>query len=64
LQRRLGLPDASVLLLQGIAFVMILASESLRDFDWKALWARIAPRGGIAAPVGALERNASKEVSA
>jgi ABC-type uncharacterized transport system permease subunit len=28
LQRRLDLPDASVLVLQGILFVMILASES------------------------------------
>ncbi len=36
LQRRLGLPDASVLVLQGIAFVLILASEALRDVDWKA----------------------------
>ena len=36
LQRRLGLPDASVLLLQGIAFVLILASEALRDVQWKA----------------------------
>jgi general nucleoside transport system permease protein len=34
LQRRLGLPDASVLLLQGIAFVLILASEALRDRNW------------------------------
>ena len=42
LQRRLGLPDASVLVLQGIAFVLILASEALRDVDWKALWARLA----------------------
>ena len=41
LQRRLGLPDASVLVLQGIAFVLILASEALRDRDWKALWARL-----------------------
>jgi simple sugar transport system permease protein len=41
LQRRLGLPDASVLLLQGIAFVLILASEALRDTDWKALLARL-----------------------
>ena len=31
LQRRLGLPDATVLVLQGILFVVILASESLRD---------------------------------
>jgi simple sugar transport system permease protein len=29
LQRRLGLPDASVLVLQGIIFVMVLASETL-----------------------------------
>ncbi|MFW5330222.1 ABC transporter permease [Hydrogenophaga sp. ZJX-1] len=42
LQRRLGLPDASVLLLQGIAFVLILASEALRDTDWKAGFARLA----------------------
>ncbi len=37
LQRRLGLPDASVLVLQGIAFVLILASEALRDTDWSAV---------------------------
>lgn len=30
LQRRLDLPDASVLVLQGFAFVLILAAESLR----------------------------------
>jgi general nucleoside transport system permease protein len=41
LQRRLGLPDASVLLLQGIAFVLILASEALRDVDWRAVRARL-----------------------
>jgi general nucleoside transport system permease protein len=29
LQRRLGLPDASVLVLQGIIFVLVLASETL-----------------------------------
>jgi general nucleoside transport system permease protein len=29
LQRRLGLPDASVLVLQGMIFVMVLASDSL-----------------------------------
>jgi ABC-type uncharacterized transport system permease subunit len=40
LQRRLGLPDASVMVLQGMAFVLILASEALRDVDWKAFWAR------------------------
>ncbi len=37
LQRRLGLPDASVQVLQGIAFVLILASESLRGVDWAML---------------------------
>ena len=41
LQRRLGLPDASVLVLQGIAFVLILASEALRDVRWDAFWQRI-----------------------
>jgi simple sugar transport system permease protein len=30
LQRRLDLPDASVLVLQGFAFLLILASEALR----------------------------------
>ncbi len=49
LQRRLGLPDASVLVLQGIAFVLILASEALRDVDWKALAARLG-RFGPAEP--------------
>jgi simple sugar transport system permease protein len=29
LQRRLGLPDASVLVLEGVIFVMVLASDSL-----------------------------------
>jgi general nucleoside transport system permease protein len=45
LQRRLGLPDASVLLLQGIAFVLILASGALRDTDWKALFLRLSRFG-------------------
>jgi len=40
LQRRLGLPDASVQVLQGIAFVLILASEALRGVDWHAAGAR------------------------
>jgi general nucleoside transport system permease protein len=35
LQRRLGLPDASVLVLQGMIFVSILASDTLYDrFRW------------------------------
>ncbi|MGE4241613.1 ABC transporter permease [Ramlibacter sp.] len=48
LQRRLGLPDASVLLLQGMAFVLILASEALRDTDWRAFWTKVI---GIAPPL-------------
>ena len=50
LQRRLGLPDASVLVLQGIAFVLILASEALRDTDWRAALARVLR---VAAPAPA-----------
>ncbi len=46
LQRRLGLPDASVLVLQGIAFVFILASEALRNRDWKALLTRLRQPSG------------------
>ena len=41
LQRRLGLPDASVLVLQGIAFVLILASVALRERDWGGWLARL-----------------------
>jgi simple sugar transport system permease protein len=37
LQRRLGLPDASVLVLQGLAFVLILASEALRAPESRSL---------------------------
>jgi len=48
LQRRLGLPDASVQVLQGIAFVLILASEALRDLDWRAVWQRLRLPAGPA----------------
>jgi ABC-type uncharacterized transport system permease subunit len=41
LQRRLGLPDASVLVLQGIAFVLILASEVLRHVDLKPMFEKL-----------------------
>ncbi|VWX61929.1 ABC transporter permease [Burkholderiales bacterium 8X] len=44
LQRRLGLPDASVQVLQGIAFVLILASEGLRRIDWKTLLMNRMPK--------------------
>jgi simple sugar transport system permease protein len=47
LQRRLDLPDASVLVLQGFAFVLILASEALRG-RLHLLWAS-APRQGASA---------------
>jgi general nucleoside transport system permease protein len=48
LQRRLELPDASVLVLQGFAFVFILATEALRGklFGWPmptVLRLRLAP---------------------
>jgi ABC-type uncharacterized transport system permease subunit len=45
LQRRLDLPDASVLVLQGFAFIMILASEALRG----RLGELLARRPGIPA---------------
>jgi len=53
LQRRLGLPDASVQVLQGIAFVLILASEALRGVDWQAAGARFrrSVPGDDAAPL-------------
>ncbi|MDM0002481.1 ABC transporter permease [Variovorax sp. J22P240] len=51
LQRRLGLPDASVLVLQGMAFVLILASEGLRMIDWKALLKNRAPHIAPTAPL-------------
>jgi general nucleoside transport system permease protein len=60
LQRRLGLPDASVLLLQGIAFVLILASEALRDVDWTAFWAKLAKNSApqpSSAVIAGLTRN-------
>jgi ABC-type uncharacterized transport system permease subunit len=44
LQRRVGLPDASVLVLQGIAFVLILASEALRSASGKAVLAKLFAR--------------------
>lgn len=43
LQRRLELPDASVLVLQGMAFVLILASEALRGIDWRDVVGRVWP---------------------
>ena len=57
LQRRLGLPDASVLVLQGMAFVLILASESLRGVDWKTWRERLLRIHSSSSPnVGASAR--------
>lgn len=51
LQRRLDLPDASVLVLQGFAFVFILAAEALRGrlflLDWLPHFQRVAPVGVV-----------------
>lgn len=47
LQRRLGLPDASVLVLQGMAFVFILANEALRAQDWRALGRRLLQQSAV-----------------
>jgi simple sugar transport system permease protein len=52
LQRRLGLPDASVLVLQGFAFVFILAAEGLRGRLFELVAARRAP-GRVPAGAGA-----------
>ncbi len=51
LQRRLGLPDASVQVLQGIAFVLILASEALRGIEWHAVWPKLRKGSGPPAPI-------------
>ena len=54
LQRRLGLPDASVQVLQGMAFVLILASEALRGIDWATLRQGRAPAVPGIAPATAV----------
>ena len=60
LQRRMGLPDASVLVLQGMAFVLILASEAWRG-RLAALWPGsqsvlpLAAASASPAPVAATE---------
>lgn len=53
LQRRMGLPDASVLVLQGMAFVLILASEAWRG-RLAELWPgsqSVLPRATVSAPL-------------
>jgi len=39
--------------LQGIAFVLILASEALRDTDWKAVAGRLLRAASPAGPAPA-----------
>ncbi len=56
LQRRLGLPDASVQVLQGIAFVLILASEALRGIEWHAVLPKLRKGSGPAAPIAIQEK--------
>ncbi|MBI5719238.1 MAG: ABC transporter permease [Burkholderiales bacterium] len=53
LQRRMGLPDASVQVLMGFCFVLILASEALRGRLGELFVLRRPPVGGAAAPAGA-----------
>jgi simple sugar transport system permease protein len=53
LQRRLGLPDASVLVLQGFAFVLILAAEALRGRLFDLLWPRALLQVRAPAAIGA-----------
>ena len=52
LQRRLDLPDASVLVLQGFAFLLILASEALRGKLFVAR-AKPATAPSVVAPASA-----------
>ena len=47
LQRRMGLPDASVLVLQGFAFVFILAAEALRGRLFTLALPRPLPRAAV-----------------
>jgi simple sugar transport system permease protein len=53
LQRRMGLPDASVQVLMGFCFVIILASEALRGRLGELFVIRRAPVGGSDAAGGA-----------
>lgn len=52
LQRRLGLPDASVLVLQGFAFVLILAAEALRGRLFPLLRGLVRVRPPLPEPQG------------
>ncbi|MDH3209646.1 MAG: ABC transporter permease [Burkholderiaceae bacterium] len=58
LQRRLDLPDSSVQVLQGIAFVLILASEALREVDWRTVREKLMRPAGPQAPVATARERA------
>jgi simple sugar transport system permease protein len=60
LQRRLDLPDASVLVLQGFAFILILASEALRGRFGEWLLRRQALRAEHAAKAAAHETSRAR----
>jgi simple sugar transport system permease protein len=59
LQRRMNLPDASVLMLQGFAFVLILATEALRGTLIKPTCAA-APAPPQPAPAAARTQDAKE----
>ena len=56
LQRRMNLPDASVLMLQGFAFVLILATEALRGKLILPGAAPVAAAPAAAAPAAAIHK--------
>jgi simple sugar transport system permease protein len=62
LQRRLDLPDASVLVLQGFAFVLILASEALRG-KLGELWRGRSPAPAATTPPSASPTPSSSSVN-
>jgi len=65
LQRRLDVPDASVMVLQGVAFLLILASDALRGRLFTPADAGAAPvvtaepAKPVAAPVPAMGESTS-----
>ncbi len=55
IQRRLGLPDASVLVLQGTIFLFVLVGETLRNRDLFGLGRALRPRPEPAGAAGSAE---------
>lgn len=56
LQRRMGLPDASVQVLLGFAFVLILAAEAARGRLLPLTWLRLPQRADPPMPAGPLHK--------